>query len=103
MTQDNVVLNVQMEALQGHEDELAEQLLALLGPTRSEPGCILYELHRDPENAGKFLFYEIWVDQAALDAHTASPHLVRFREYRAQADPDPVAKSNSTKWRVFSA
>ncbi len=97
----NVILNVHMEAVPGHEDELAEQLQALVGPTNAEPGCLIYQLHRDPENPGKFMFYERFVDQAALDSHSTSPHLRAFRAYRAAANPDPLAKSTSTKWRVF--
>lgn len=102
MNDNNVILNVHMEAVPGHEEELAEQLLALVAPTRSEAGCLIYELHRDPENPGKFMFYERFVNQEALDSHTASPHLQRFRDYRAAANPDPLAKSTATKWRVFS-
>jgi len=103
MNGENVILNVHMEALQGHEEELAEQLVALLAPTRREPGCLLYQLHRDPAHPGRFMFYEIWDNQAALDAHMASPHLLQFREYRATANPNPVAKSTSTRWQVFTA
>ena len=99
---DNVILNVHMEAVPGHEDELAAQLLALVEPTRREPGCLVYQLHRDPESRGKFMFYERFVSQEALDSHTASPHLTRFREYRASANPDPLASSTVTKWRAFS-
>jgi quinol monooxygenase YgiN len=28
----------------------------------------------DRENPGVFIFYESWVDQAALDRHFATPH-----------------------------
>jgi quinol monooxygenase YgiN len=97
----HVILNVHMEAVPGHEEELAEQLLALVAPTHAEPGCLIYQLHRDPENPGKFMFYERFINQEALDSHSQSPHLVCFREYRAAANPDPLAKSTVTKWRIF--
>lgn len=102
LNDNDVILNVHMEAVPGHEDELAAQLLRLVKPTRLEPGCLIYQLHRDPENFGKFMFYERFVSQEALDFHTVSPHLTRFREYRASARPDPMASSTVTKWRVFA-
>jgi quinol monooxygenase YgiN len=101
MDDTDVILNVHMEAVPGHEEELAAQLQALVAPTHLEPGCLIYQLHRDPAEAGKFMFYERFVSQEALDSHTASPHLTRFREYRAAANPDPVAFMTVTKWRVF--
>jgi Antibiotic biosynthesis monooxygenase len=51
-----VVLNVHIEAAPGTEDELVQRLLALVAPTRAEPGCISYELFRDPERPAKFMF-----------------------------------------------
>ncbi len=47
----------------------------LLEPTRRELGCLRYTLlhnHADPTD---FTFVEEWADQAALDAHLASPHI----------------------------
>jgi quinol monooxygenase YgiN len=101
MNTEQVVLTVLFEALPGHEEELAEHLLALTGPTQSEEGCVIYQLHRDTKDPGKFLFYEIWTSQAALDAHGASPHITRFREFRATANPNPVAKATSTFWQAI--
>lgn len=102
MTGDHVILNVHFEAVPGHEEELAGQLLALVAPTRSEPGCLTYELHRDPENPAKFMFYERFVSQEALDAHLAAPHFQRFQAHRAAANPDPVASVIVTRWRTMA-
>lgn len=102
MGKDHLILNVHLEAAPGHEEELAEHLTALLAPTRAEPGCLIYELHRDPKNAGKFMFYERFLSQEAHEAHDASPHIQSWRAYRAAAKPDPVASSVLTKWRVVA-
>ena len=101
MSDKSVVLNVHFEAAPGHEQELAELLGAMVAPTRAEPGCLAYELHRDPENPAKFMFYERFADQAALDAHTVSPHFERWKAERAAAKPDPVGSVVVTKWRVM--
>ncbi|MCB1183128.1 antibiotic biosynthesis monooxygenase [bacterium] len=68
------------EAVAGREDELAAALAALVAPTRAEDGCLDYDLHRDLERPGRFLFYENWTTRAAWNAHMESPHLRRHRE-----------------------
>ena len=98
MAAEHVILNVHMEAVPGREEELAGELRRLLVPTRNEPGCLAYWLHDDPEHRGKFMFYEKFVDQAALDAHLKTPHFQQFQDYR-QKQADPVATTQVTRWR----
>jgi quinol monooxygenase YgiN len=102
MNNDHVILNVHIDAAAGHEEKLAEQLRALVAPTRSEAGCLEYELHRDPQSPGKFMFYERFSSQSALDEHLASPHFKKFVDYRAAGNPDPVASIVITTWRSIS-
>ena len=59
------------------------ELLKLVAPTRSESGCIAYNLHQDNENPAIFIFYETWESQAALEKHMNSEH---FKAYIAAAD-----------------
>jgi len=98
----NVILNVHMQARPGHEEDLHNLLLALVEPTRAEPGRLIYELHRDPADSAKFMFYERFTSQKALDWHTASPQLTRFREIRAASNPDPLASQTVTKWKAIA-
>jgi quinol monooxygenase YgiN len=97
-TENNAIaLEVHIDAVPGREDELAAHLAELLGPTRKEPGCLAYELHRDPEHPTRLLFYEKFKDQAALDAHLATPHFQQFLAYKAQGQ-DPVAQTIVNRW-----
>jgi quinol monooxygenase YgiN len=50
-------------------------LLNLIEPTRQEPGCLRYELLHNTADLTDFTFVEEWASEAALDAHSASPHL----------------------------
>jgi quinol monooxygenase YgiN len=102
MNNDHVILNVHIDAAGGQEEKLAEQLRALVAPTRSEAGCLAYELHRDPQNPSRFMFYERFKSQAALDEHLASPHFESFVAYRAAGNPDPVASIVITTWRAIA-
>jgi quinol monooxygenase YgiN len=55
--------------------ELHTLLLSLIEPTRQEVGCLRYELLQNAADPTDFTFVEEWVDAAALDAHSATPHL----------------------------
>ncbi|MGA7919872.1 MAG: putative quinol monooxygenase [Candidatus Acidiferrales bacterium] len=98
MSDSDIILNVHMDAVPGREQDLARELQALVVPTRKEPGCLAYDLHRDPENPGKLMFYEKFKSQAALDEHVNAPYFQKFLDYRAKSDP--VATVTVTKWRV---
>ena len=55
---------------------------AYVEPSRAEPGCIEYHMLRDKEDPSLFVFYEIWASKAALDVHSALPHMQQFFERR---------------------
>jgi quinol monooxygenase YgiN len=97
MNDDPIVLNVRFDAVAGREQDLARELHALIAPTRKEIGCLIYELYRDPDNHGRFMFHEGFVGQAALDLHVNSPHFKKFQSYRAENDP--IAVEAVTRWR----
>lgn len=44
-----------------------------------EPGCELFEVHPSREDRCLFLLIERYRDEAALEAHRASPHFAAFR------------------------
>jgi quinol monooxygenase YgiN len=67
------------QAKPGKEEDLQEILLALVPQTRQEAGCINYDLHRSLKKPGMFLFYENWVDRAALEKHGTMPYMVDLR------------------------
>lgn len=62
----------------GHEAEAEGFLRELIAATRREPGCRTYEIHRSKDDPRTFFLYEQYDDEAALDAHRASPHFERF-------------------------
>lgn len=64
-----------MRAQPGKEDELRAALEALIEPTRAEAPNHVYALHQGTQDPLEFAFYEVWDDQAGLDAHLATPHL----------------------------
>ncbi|ELA4929101.1 antibiotic biosynthesis monooxygenase [Vibrio vulnificus] len=58
----------------GKETQLQSVLTAMLEPTRNEQGCLRYVLLKDKNDATKFLFQELFADQAAFDFHCDQPY-----------------------------
>ena len=54
-------------------DDLRQLLVDFVAGTRKEPGCKHYSLLEDRKQPGRFLTFETWTDQAALDAHMKTP------------------------------
>ena len=58
---------------------------------QDEPGCRRFDVTLLEGVEGGVLFYEIYDDRAAFDAHLRTPHLTRFREgFPALAEQLPV-------------
>jgi autoinducer 2-degrading protein len=54
-----------------------------LGSERDEPGCARFNVLQDAQDPNVYYFYEVYKDQAALEAHRAMPH---YAVWRAAAD-----------------
>jgi quinol monooxygenase YgiN len=87
------VITAAFEAHPGREGELETVLRKLVAQVAQEPGALEYTLHRAPDHARRFYFYERYRDQAAVDAHWATPHFKHFLDCVAElcATP-PVVK-----------
>ena len=88
-----------IKAKPGQEQQVKEALLALVGPTRRESGCVRYDLHQSLENSGHFLFYEHWQNRRTLEDHLQQPHIQEFLRRSEVLLAEPVALSF---WEVIS-
>jgi quinol monooxygenase YgiN len=72
-------------------DELRRLLTGLVQPTRSEPGCISYEMLESTEDPTKFSSLEEWRNEDALQLHFGTSYhqdaVGRFSKLLAE-DPD---------------
>jgi quinol monooxygenase YgiN len=76
MTQLTIVANIHANA---EKIELVKsELLKLIPITRSEKGCIDYDLHQDNENPAHFTFYENWESRELWQEHMNAPHLAAY-------------------------
>lgn len=59
--------------------ELAKaELEKLVSITRTEKGCLQYDLHQDNSNPAHFMFYENWESRELWQTHMSAPHLAAY-------------------------
>lgn len=93
----SVVARIKAKA--GMEEKVKEELLALVAPTRKEPGCLNYDLHQALDDQSLFVFYENWLSKKDLDEHLQMPYLQAFLAKVDQLLAQPV---EITLWEMVS-
>lgn len=76
---EHVTVVARFRAAEGSDRELKELLLSIIEPSRSDEGCISYDLHQALKDPALFVFYETWENKELLNKHSASPHIQQFR------------------------
>ena len=80
VTGGGLLVVAQWEAREGQADRVADILRRFLPEAQNDPGAKLFLIGRGRENPAQFLFYELFVDEAALKAHQESAY---FKTYIA--------------------
>ncbi|WP_446903212.1 putative quinol monooxygenase [Burkholderia sp. YIM B11467] len=77
----NQVTNIAfIRAQAGKSERLGNALNTLIEPSRREPGCINYDVHRSSTDHDVWCVYENWRSAADLQEHFALPHMRAFVE-----------------------
>ncbi|MBM3224269.1 MAG: antibiotic biosynthesis monooxygenase [Candidatus Tectomicrobia bacterium] len=76
-----IALMVTMKIKPGHHDAF---MAALLGDARGsaydEPGCLRFDVVQDAQAPDTVYLYEVYRDEAALEAHRQASHYRTWRE-----------------------
>ena len=59
-------------------EQVRDELIKMIAPTRYEPGCLEYRLHQDKQDPTVFIFYENWENLSCLEQHLNSAHFQRY-------------------------
>jgi quinol monooxygenase YgiN len=59
-------------------DAVRQAHLAMVNPTRAEPGCLDYDLYQSREDPSVMFFYENWTDQESLVKHMNTENFYRY-------------------------
>ena len=63
--------------------------------TRDEPGCLRFDVLQSSEDPDTFMFYEVYRDSAALEAHRQTPHYKRWQEHGVPLLAGPAVVSRA--------
>ncbi|MFQ5934023.1 MAG: putative quinol monooxygenase [Dehalococcoidia bacterium] len=75
------VLLVTIDIKPEHKERFMEEmLLDAKGSNENEPSCLRFDILQDDENPNRIHLYEVYRDEAALEAHTKAPHFLRWIE-----------------------
>lgn len=99
MKEKKVTVVARIKAKPGMEERVKQELLSLVNPTRSEAGCINYDLHQSTDDRSIFLFYENWTSKEDLDKHIEMPYLKAFLE---KAEGILAEPAEITLWEMIS-
>lgn len=72
------VFTVLWEVREGEAAAAAEILARFVPEARKEPGLELLMVNQSTANPAHFLFYEVFKDAAAFEAHQQTPHFKRL-------------------------
>lgn len=87
-----IVLVASLKAKAGKEKQLEDVLKKMVSSVQTEKGCTKYILHRAKADPAQFMFYEEYVDQAALDVHNATAWFKQLgKDLEGLLAGDPVA------------
>lgn len=62
-----------------HTEEVKALLLNMMQQSVKEKACLQYDLHQGLQDAGVFIFHEIWESEAGLTLHNEQPYIQAFR------------------------
>jgi len=88
-----------------HHDAFMEAMLGdARGSAYDEPGCLRFDVVQDANDPNTIYLYEVYRDEAALEAHRQAPHYRQWREtVKDWFDGGPVARRCTTVFPSESA
>jgi quinol monooxygenase YgiN len=69
---------VRFHAKPGATQSLLDTLLAVVKPTRAEPGCVQIQLYRAIKDPQVFFIHSTWTHESDFDSHADLPHTQLF-------------------------
>ena len=76
-----IALIVEINIKPGFKDQFMASMLGdARGSNNDEPGCLRFDVLQDNEDENKIHLFEVYEDDAAVDAHRNAPHFIKWRE-----------------------
>jgi quinol monooxygenase YgiN len=92
----SVFVSVIIKSKVGHSADLKEILLELVDNSRSEKGCLQFDLYQSTDNENMFIISEEWVDRLWFDIYSQQDYFGRFQK-EAEAQLEQVTLHQTVK------
>jgi len=99
MAEKKVTVVARIRAKEGMQEKVKQELMALVSPTRSEKGCINYDLHQSVEDKSLFMFYENWASKKDLNEHLEMSYMKSHMEKASEILAEP---GDITLWEIVT-
>lgn len=74
-----IIVPIQIKA--GFKEQFVEAMLDdAKGSVNDEPGCLRFDVIQDASDPNRIWLYEVYVDEAAFQAHLQAPHFIKWRD-----------------------
>ena len=93
-----ISITVILEIDPNRVEEFIKAITTNAAASRTEPGCLRFEVAQQLDGAPIFALAELYQDQAAVDAHYASAH---FAEWRKVVDTGIILQRKSVRGLVI--
>ena len=75
---ENLYLTARLKVKADKVEELKQAALAIVDDSRSEEGCISYNVHQSVEDETVFVWRECWKNKTVLDEHFEMDYVKNF-------------------------
>lgn len=75
------VIIAPIQIKEGYKEQFVEAMLDdAKGSVNDEPGCLRFDVIQDAADPNRIWLYEVYVDEAAFQAHLEAPHFIKWRD-----------------------
>ena len=78
------VVTVEFDVIKGQEAEFRAVALKQSVDSLEEEGCTCFDVGVSEEDHNRYIFYEVYRDRAAFEAHLKTPYLEAFKKKAAE-------------------
>lgn len=82
MNDEKIVLVARLKVKDEAVEEAKQMALKIVADSRTEEGCLNYDVHQGIDDKTIFVWHETWKDRAAFDEHLEKTY---FKEFFAKA------------------
>ncbi len=99
MNDEKIVLVARLKVKEDSVAEAKALALQIVADSRTEEGCINYDVHQAIDDPTVFVWHETWKDKAALDEHFEKSY---FKEFFAKVGEIAAEPAQITLTRMIS-